>query len=152
MVRQGILSFVDRRLQKELDKRITMGVEIDKTVISKYSSYRGLCYSSCHCIEDWVPSIVVVPDCFLTIKDQHIKYVYDKQLHFKDKHTGEDREWTQKDIAETTRDIEINAFDGCGIAHPAIMEEIRRRIGCDKPITSAIIRMPWVLKLSPSVQ
>lgn len=144
MVRQGILSFVDKRISKELDKRVTMGIEIDKTVISKLQAYRGLMYSSCHCIEDWVPSIVVVPDCFLTIKDQHIKYVYDKQLHFKDKHTGEDREWTQKDIAETTCDIEINAFDGCGIAHPAIMEEIRRRIGCDKPITSAIIRLPMM--------
>lgn len=143
MVRQGILSFVDKRLAKELDKRITMGITFDKVVISKYSAYRGLMYSSCHCIEGWIPNIVVVPDCFLTIKDQHIKYVYDKKIDFKDRKTGKDREWVQKDIAETTRDIEINAFDGCGIAHPKIMEEIRRRIGSDTPITSAIIRIPY---------
>lgn len=80
MVRQGILSFVDKRLSNELDKRITMGIDIDKTVLSKYYAYRGLMYSSCHCIEDWIPNIVVVPDCFLTIKDQNIKYVYDKHL------------------------------------------------------------------------
>ena len=151
MVRQGILSFVDKRLAKELDKRITMGITFDKVVISKYSGYRGLCFSSCHCIEGWVPNIVIVPDCFLTIKDQNIKYVYDKKIPFKDKNTGQDREWVQKDIAETTRDIKINAFDGCGIAHPKIMEEIRRRIGSDTPITSAIIRAPMVY-FSPSVQ
>ena len=84
MVRQGILSFVDRRIARELDKRITMGITFDKCVISKFSGYRGLCFSSCHCIEGWVPNIVVIPDCFLTIKDQHIKYVYDKKIKFKD--------------------------------------------------------------------
>ena len=151
MVRQGILSFVDKRLAKELDKRITMGIEFEKVVISKYSGYRGLFFSSCHCIEGWIPNIVVVPDCFLTIKDQDIKYVCDKKLQFKDKNTGADREWVQKDIAETTRDIEINAFDGCGIAHPKIMEEIRRRIGSDTPITSAIIRAPMVKGVVHSV-
>jgi hypothetical protein len=34
MVRQGILSFVDRRIAKELDKRITMGITFDKCVLS----------------------------------------------------------------------------------------------------------------------
>lgn len=144
MVRQGILSFVDKRLAKELDKRITMGIEIDKTVLQKLYAYRGLMYSSCHCIEGLLPNIVIVPDCFLTIKNQHINYVYDKKIQFKDKNTGKDREWEQKDIAETTKDIEINAFDGCGIAHPKIMEEIRRRIGSDEPITSFIARAPYL--------
>lgn len=151
MVRQGILSFVDRRIAKELDKRITMGITFDKCVISKYSGYRGLCFSSCHCIEGWVPNIVVVPDCFLTIKDQHIKYVYDKKIKFKDKNTGADRDWTQKDITEGVRDITINAFDGCGIAHPKIMEEVRRRIGSDTPITSAVIRLPLMKGVVHSV-
>lgn len=144
MVRQGILSFVDKRLSNELDKRITMGIQLEKTVLSKYYAYRGLMYSSCHCIENWIPKIVVIPDCYLTIKDQQIKYVYDKHLKFTDKNTGAERDWVQKDIAETTKDIEINAFDGCGIAHPAIMEEIRQQIGSETPITSAIIRLPWV--------
>ena len=48
MVRQGILSFVDKRLSKELDKRITMGITFDKVTIAKYMGYRGLCFSSCH--------------------------------------------------------------------------------------------------------
>lgn len=151
MVRQGILSFVDRRIARELAKRITMGITFDKCVISKFSGYRGLCFSSCHCIEGWVPNIVVVPDCFLTIKDQHIKYVYDKKIKFRDKNTGAERDWTQKDITEGVRDITINAFDGCGIAHPKIMEEVRRRIGSDTPITSAVIRLPLMKGVVHSV-
>lgn len=151
MVRQGILSFVDRRIAKELDKRITMGITFDKVVISKLAGYRGLCFSSCHCIEGWVPNVVIVPDCFLTIKEQHIKYVYDKKIKFKDKNTGAERDWAQKDITTGVRDITINAFDGCGIAHPKIMEEIRRRIGSDTPITSAVIRMMYVKGVVHSV-
>lgn len=34
MVRQGILSFVDRRLAHDLDVRITMGIQIQETVLS----------------------------------------------------------------------------------------------------------------------
>ena len=143
MVRQGILSFVDRRLAHDLDVRITMGINIDTTIISKYLAYRGLCFSSCHCIENWYPTIVVVPDCFVTIPNQNIKYVYDRKIQFKDRKTGADREWVQKDIAETTRDIEINAFDGCGIAHPKIMQEIQRRLGSETPVTSVVWRMPY---------
>ena len=143
MVRQGILSFVDRRLAHDLDVRITMGIQLDKTVLAKMMSYRGLCFSSCHCIENWYPTIVVVPDCFVTIPNQNIKYVYDRKIQFKDRKTGADREWVQKDIAETTRDIEINAFDGCGIAHPKIMQEIQRRLGSETPVTSVVWRMPY---------
>lgn len=143
MVRQGILSFVDRRLAHDLDVRITMGIQIQETVLSKFYAYRGLMYSSCHCIENWYPTIVVVPDCFVTIPNQNIKYVYDRKIQFKDRKTGADREWVQKDIAETTRDIEINAFDGCGIAHPKIMQEIQRRLGSETPVTSVVWRMPY---------
>ncbi len=50
----------------------------------------------------------------------------------------------RKILPRTTKDIEINAFDGCGIAHPKIMEEIRRRIGSDEPITSFIARAPYL--------
>ena len=139
MVRTGILSFIDDTIAEEIDRRITMGITIDKTSISKYSAYRGLCLSSCHCIEGWLPNIVVVKDCFLTIPRQHIKYVYDRKIRFTDQQ-GRDREWTQKDIAEKEQDIEINAFDGCGIAHPKVMEELAARIGTDEKITSFIMR------------
>lgn len=142
MVRTGILSFVDKHVERELSRRISMGMEVGKTALSKLYAYKGLALSSCHCIENWYPNIVVVPDCMITIPAQKIKYVYDKHIQFVDANTGADREWIQKDIAQTEKDIEINAFDGCGLAHPLIMQEISRRIGSDEVISSAILRGP----------
>lgn len=142
MVRTGILSFVDKHVERELSKRISMGMEVGKTALSKLYAYKGLALSSCHCLENWYPNIVVVPDCMITIPNQKIKYVYDKHIQFVDANTGADREWVQKDIAHTERDIEINAFDGCGLAHPMIMKEIAKRIGANEEISAAIIRGP----------
>lgn len=143
MVRTSILSFVDKSIIEELDQRITMELKFDKTVLSKYYAYRGLMLSSCHCIENWMPKIVVVPDYFRVIPNQHIKYVYDKETEFVDKE-GNTRQWVQKDIAETTKDIEINVFDGCGIAHPLIMQTIREYLNVSEGLTSAIIRAPYI--------
>jgi len=144
MVRTSILSFCESHVAPELDRRVTMEVSFDKTVLSKYYAYRGLMLSSCHCIEDWYPKMVVVPDCFLTVPGQHIKYVYDKKSTFIDRTTGAEREWVQKDIADTVKDIEINAFDGCGLCHPALMREFEQRIGTTERINSLILRAPYI--------
>lgn len=124
MVRTGILSFVDQRIQKEINDRVSMGLDIKKTVLSKYYAYRGLMLSSCHCFENWYPKIVIVPDYYVTVENQHIKYAYDKHTPFIN-HEGKEIDWVQKDIAEDYRDIEINAFDGCGIHHPLITQKIK---------------------------
>ena len=142
MVRTAILSFNEAHVSRELDTRITMGISFDKTVISKYTAYRGLMLSSCHCIDNWIPKIVVVKDYFVTVPQQKIKYVYDKKVSFEK--DGKQREWVQKDIAQTTKDITINAFDGCGICHPSIMREIEARIGTEDHINSCIIRAPYI--------
>ena len=137
MVRTGILSFIDIRIQKEIDDRVSMGLKIEKTVLSKYYAYRGLMLSSCHCFEGWFPKIVIVPDCYTTIKNQHIKYAYDKHTTFTN-YEGEEVEWVQKDIAEDYRDIEINAFDGCGIHHPLITKKIKELLSNEVPEGSKI--------------
>ena len=124
MVRTGILSFIDARIEKEINTRITMGIKMDKTVLSKWYAYRGLMLSSCHCFEGWRPKIVIVPDLYKIIPNQHIKYVYDKHTTFID-NQGNERDWVQKDIDETYKDIEINCFDGCGIHHPAITQKMK---------------------------
>lgn len=143
MVRTSILSFVDESISNELNEKVTMGINFEKTVLSKYYAYRGLMLSSCHCIEDWIPKIIVVPDCFKVIPNQHIKYVYDKETEFIDKN-GNNRKWVQKDIAEINTDIEINAFDGCGIVHPYVMQTIRDHLNVSDGLTSAIIRAPYI--------
>ena len=114
MTRNFILSFVNEEIIEELNKRITMDIEIDKTVLSKYYAYRGLMFSSCHCLENWFPKIIIVPDYFATIPNQKIKYVHDETTSFTNKE-GNEIEWTQKAIDETMQDIKINVFDGCGI-------------------------------------
>lgn len=146
MVRQNMLSFVESHIEPALNKHISMDLDFSgaPVTISKLLAYRGLCLSTCHCIEDWIPKMIVVNDYKATIPNQTIKYVYDKKINFKDKNTGEDREWIQKDIATKTTDISINAFDGCGICHPAVMREFERRIGTDDRINSLIFRAPYI--------
>lgn len=143
MTRNFILSFVSENIEKELNERITMDIHIDKTVLSKYYAYRGLMFSSCHCLENWYPKIIVVPDYFATIPNQKIKYVYDKKSTFKGKE-GEDIEWVQKDIAETVQDIKINVFDGCGIHHPAITYYVQEALKSKTTPTSILWRMPYI--------
>lgn len=150
MTRTGIFSFVDARIADELNRRITMDITFDTTVLSKYYAYRGLFFSSCHCLEGWRPKIIIVPDLTLPVPHQHIKYLYDSEVSFVDKN-GNERTWKQKDIAETTRDMEINAFDGCGIHHPDITKEVTEILGAKSPVTSILWRAPYIKGVSHSV-
>lgn len=143
MTRNGIFSFVSEDIYAELNRRITMDIHMDKTVLSKYYAYRGLFFSSCHCLDGWRPKVIVVPDCIVTVKDQRIRYLYDSKSMLTNAN-GEQFEWTQKDIAEKTTDIDINAFDGCGIIHPELADEIRELIGSKTPVTSFIMRAPFI--------
>lgn len=143
MTRNSILSFIDDSIVDEITNRVCMGLTDVKTVLSKWYAYRGLMLSSCHCLEGWVPKIVVVPDFYKTIKSQKIKYVYDKENNFTDK-DGKLRHGTQKDVKEDVRDIEINVFDGCGIHHPAITDKIQELLQSDVRPTSVLIRLPFI--------
>lgn len=150
MTRNSILSFVDEKIIVELDESISMGVRIDKTVLSKYYAYRGLMLSSCHCLENWYPKIIIVPDYYRVIRNQRIKYLYDKEIEFVDKE-GNNRIWQQKDITEGTRDIEINVFDGCGIHHPYITEEVQTLLGSSTAPTSIQWRAPFLKGMTHEV-
>lgn len=144
MTRQGIVSFVDSEISEELDEIISMGITLEKTVLAKYMAYRGLMFSSCHCLEGYVPKIIVIPDGYKVIPNQHIKYVVDEEIPYTDKETGEARIWKQKGITEGYRDIEINMFDGCGIHHPSITREVGERLGKGTVPTSIQWRLPFI--------
>lgn len=147
MTRNSILSFVDEYISERLDERISMGVDVGKTVLSKYYAYRGLMLSSCHCLEGYIPKIIVVPDMKTIIKNQPIKYIYDKQTEIT-KEDGTTFEWTQKDVATKITDVEIEAFDGCGIHHPQITQEVAQIIERQSlrtvkyPPTTLLLRCP----------
>lgn len=143
MTRTGILSFVDEEIEPELNKRVTMDIEFDKIVISKYGAYRGLQLSACHMLEGWRPKIIVVPDYYRVIPNQHIKYAFDDTTQFVDR-DGNEREWTQKNIGDMFKDIEINAFDGCGLIHPDLCREIEQRLGNNAKVSTFIFRAPYI--------
>jgi hypothetical protein len=154
MVRGSILSFIDKRLSSQLNEIVTMGLSVNKTVLSKWYAYRGLMLSSCHCLENWRPKIIVVPDRYSTIKEQHIKYVIDTETEFIDKE-GNQRTWKQKDITEGVKDIEINLFDGCGIHHKAITDQMTVLLSQHGSLntrpTSVLIRAPFIKGMSHEV-
>lgn len=143
MTRNFILSFIDESIVDELNTRITMDIHIDKTVLSKYYAYRGLMFSSCHCLENWFPKIIIVPDYFATIPNQKIKYVHDETTTFKN-NNGEDVMWTQKAIDEKVQDIDINVFDGCGIHHPEITHYVKNALKSKTNPTSILWRLPYI--------
>lgn len=142
MVRTSILSFVDESISDELYRRVTMDIEIEKTVLSKWYAYRGLMLSSCHCLEDWIPRIIIVPDYYRVIPNQTIKYVYDRKMTYEK--DGKILPWVQKDIATGIRDIEINVFDGCGIHHPDITDQVRGMLDAKSDPTSILWRAPFI--------
>lgn len=146
MVRTSIFSFVDESIADALLERVTMGLDVGETVLSKWYAYRGLMLSSCHCLEDWLPRIIIVPDLYQTIPDQTIRYVYDKHLTY-EKH-GQTLPWVQKDITVGKRDIQINAADGCGIHHPNITDTIRGMLDADSDPTTILLRMPFMKGVS----
>lgn len=143
MIRTSILSFIDKSISTELNDAVSMGIKLPKTVLSKWYAYRGLMLSSCHCLENWYPKIIVIPDYYRLIPNQHIKYVYDRETEFIDKE-GNKRPWKQKDISDTIKDIEINVFDGCGIHHPNITKIVQEKLKSDTPPTSILWRAPFI--------
>lgn len=143
MTRQGVLSLIDERIADNISKAITMDMPDVPRVLSKYYAYRGLMFSSCHCLDSYRPKIIVVPDKKVVLPNQHIKYICDTGVTLR-KDDGTEFEWQQKDSADDVRDIEIDIFDGCGIHHPAITEEIMDIVGSKDRMTSMIIRGPYI--------
>lgn len=144
MSRNAILGFISEDIAEEIDKAITMDIKIEKTVLSKYCAYRGLMFSSCHCIENYLPKIIVVPDYEKTLENQMIKYLVDKEIEYVDSKTGENKIWKTNDIETGYKDVGINVFDGFGICHPNISRKISSIIGIEGRVSTFMIRAPFI--------
>lgn len=151
MTRNSIIGFLDSSIIEEIDKIITMDLEMKTTVLSKYCAYRGLMFSSCHCLDGYFPKIIIVSDYKKMITGKKIKYLVEKRSEYKDKDTGEDKIWVSSDIEEGIKDVPLNVFDGCGIHHPAITEEIQSIIQSDERPTTLMLRAPYIKGLSLEV-
>lgn len=143
MSRNSILSFVDFGIYPELNARISMDAKIDKTVLSKYMAYRGLMFSSCHNLENYIPKIIVVKDYETVVVGQTIKHLKDEVIHFVDE-VGNERDWKQKGVEVSVKDIKINCFDGCGIHHPSITQQVKDLLSADTNPTSILWRAPFI--------
>lgn len=147
MTRNSILSFVQEEIADRLYEAVTSGADPGPTVISKLMAYRGLFLSSCHCLDGFLPKVIVVPDYECVLPEQHIKYVYDKEVTFQNE-AGETVPWKQKDVTDGYRDIKVAPFDGCGIHHPAITDEVKFRLQSEDSPTTILWRAPYIKGLT----
>ena len=144
MTRNAILGFVDERVSEELDRHITMDIDIGETVLSKWCAYRGLMFSSCHCLDGWFPKTIVVKDYETTLKNQKIRWLTEEEREYKSYETGEDKIWKTHGIEEGYKDITINVFDGHGFIHPDIVDEVQKIVGMEERPTSTLVRAPYI--------
>lgn len=128
MSRQSMLSFVRESISKELNKKITNGIEMDKTVLAKYLAYRGLTMTSSFSLGDYKPYVIIVDDFKKIIPNQKIKRVDVVKKTFQNK-DSETITYTERVIVDDIRDIEIEPFDGFGIHAKRVSEKIKEIIG-----------------------
>ena len=150
MARNAIIGFVDATISDELNNRITMDIDIEKTVLDKYIGYRGLFFSSCFNIEGWKPYIVVVDDYTKVVPDQNIKYVIDVEKECINK-TGEPYIWREKGLEQGSRDVKIIPFDGSSVHSPEITRFVKEKIDMRETPTSIMFRLPFFKGLSHEI-
>ncbi len=150
MSRNSVVGFVDATIEPELNRRITMDMKFEKTVLAKLLAYRGLFFSGCFCLEDWYPYIVVVDDYTKVIPNQHIKYLVDIEKEWIDKE-GNPRIWKEKGVEEGYKDVEITLWDGSGIHSPQVTQFVKSQIECEENPTSILWRLPYMKGMTHEV-
>ena len=143
MTRNAILGFIDSSIISKINTIVNMDLDIKETVLSKWYAYRGLMFSSCHCLDGYYPKIIIIPDYKKEIKNQKIKYLVEKETSYIDKNTGENKIWKTHDIEEGIKDVPLNVFDGAGIHHPDITDEIKDFLHIEERPTSIMWRLPY---------
>jgi hypothetical protein len=115
MSRQGILGLVSEEMYDLIEAYAMMEIKFDKTVLSKFEAYKCLLLSSCFCIEEKLPYMIVVPDYENVIESVRIKYVDEEVKEYVDKKTGEAKTFAEKVIKDGVKDINNNVNDGSGL-------------------------------------
>lgn len=142
--KQGITAFVCDDIYDELYKVSQMDIKIDECIISKYESQRGLLFSSCTIIKDYMPNIVIIGEYEKTLKNQLIKYAVEAKKEYTDKNTGEIKQYNTHEIKEGYRDIKLSPFDGCGCHEYSFTNKISAQLNLDYDAAGFQIRMPFI--------
>jgi hypothetical protein len=176
MQRGQTLGFIREDIYDQVEEKVTMGVKIDKTVVSKYIAYRGLFFTSGFGLEGYVPKIVIVGDHEIVIPNNKVRHLTRHEVEIdeyyyvrdpKDKkgkkflkdrdgnriklYTGQKKMVENFEVDETTVDMTMQPFDGMGIHHPNISRHIQSIIGIEKVPTSMIVRLPYMKGVSHAV-
>lgn len=142
--KQGITAFVCDDIYDELYNVSQMDIKIDECIISKYESQRGLLFSSCTIIRDYMPNIVIIGEYEKILKNQLIKYAVEAKKEYTDKNTGEIKQYNTHEIKEGYRDIKLSPFDGCGCHEYSFTNKISTQLNLDYDAAGFQIRMPFI--------
>lgn len=115
MSRHGVLGMVSEKMYNVVETHAMMDIKLDKVVLSKFEAYKCLLLSSCFCIEEDIPYMIVVPDYETIVKNVKIKYVDEIEKNYIDKNTGEEKIFKEKVIKEGIKDIPNCINDGAGL-------------------------------------
>ena len=146
MSRCGTIGFIDEKIFEAVDKRAMMGLEIDKTVLSKFEAYKHLLFSSCFCIEGDLPNIIVVDDYTRVVKDVSIKYVEEKVTTYEK--DGQKKEWREKIIKTGHKDISNDVADGSGLCSFEMAEKFRSILDIQYTPSVYMLRLPYIKGLA----
>lgn len=140
----GITAFVCDSMFEELYTISQLDIPINQCIISKYEAQRGLIFSSCTPIEDYLPNIVIIGEYQNILPHQLIKYVVEQERTFTDPETGEIKSYPAREIREGYRDIPLSPFDGCGCHELDFTRQVQAAMGLEYEPAGCQIRMPFM--------
>ena len=151
MSRNGILGFVSLEMYNIVESYAMMEIQFNKTVLSKFEAYKCLLLSSCFCIEEPLPYMIVVDDYEDTVKDVNIKYVDENEIEYIDKNTNENKIFKEKVIKEGTKDITICFNDGSGFISKEYANKIKEYLQLDYVPSASMLRVPYIKGLGITI-
>lgn len=140
----GITAFVCDSIFEELYRITQMDIPVKECVISKYEAQRCLVFSSCTLIYDYMPNIVIIGEYEKTLHHRLIKYVTEHKKEFTDSETGEQKQYTAKEIEEGYKDLKLSPFDGCGCHEQEFMENVSAQLNLDYNAVGTQVRLPFI--------
>ena len=102
--KEGVTAFVCDDIFDTLFQITQMDIGVDQCVVSKYEAQRGLVFSSCTLIHNYIPHIVIIGEYEKTLQNLLIKYVVEEEKSYIDNNTGEKKTYVAKEVAEGYRD------------------------------------------------
>lgn len=151
MSRNGILGFISEDMYNTIEEYAMMEIKFDKTILSKFEAYKCLLLSSCFCIEEELPYMIVVDDYESVVKDVNIRYVDEKEIEYTDKKTGELKVFREKIIKQGKKDINNCINDGSGLVSMEYAKHISEYLDIGYDACVLMLRIPYVKGLLISV-